>query len=546
MATTANPKYWAIVDMGSNGIRFSITDLSPPTTRILPTVFQDRAAISLYDVQHSPHSNEKQPIPTDTISQVTASLSRFRTICNDFGVPPSQTRVLATAATRDAINSLEFRDAIQKATGWAVEMLPKEEEGRIGAMGVASSFKNVRGLVMDLGGGSTQITWMIAENGIVRTAKTAVSLPYGAAALTRRLEDANANNTVDALRAEISAAYRTAYTSLAVPSALSDGKFNLYLSGGGFRGWGYLLLSRHRISPYPIPIINGFKVDREDFENVSAVVNEVESKESVFRVSERRARQVPAVAFLVGVIKETIKGLGEVRFCQGGVREGALYTALPPEIRALPPLSTATAPYAPPSAPQLLTILSSGLPTPFPVAFTTEVLTSTINLLYYHGSIPKEGRASAGLNSTTTGILASAHGVSHENRALLALILCARWGSAVADPWLLHRLQHLIGDELSWWCKYIGQVAALTGDVFPAGKLDSEAPPRLALNAKFKEGSGKGDVKIKFQVRTREGDPETEAMVVVESIGDLEKPGKKKARINGWGFKIDVVVKRDL
>jgi retrograde regulation protein 2 len=31
-------------------------------------------------------------------------------------------------------------------------MLSKEDEGRIGAMGVASSFDSVDGLVMDLGG----------------------------------------------------------------------------------------------------------------------------------------------------------------------------------------------------------------------------------------------------------------------------------------------------------------------------------------------------------------------------------------------------------
>jgi retrograde regulation protein 2 len=44
--------YHGLVDMGSNGIRFSITDLTPTTQRILPTVYLDRAAISLYDAQY--------------------------------------------------------------------------------------------------------------------------------------------------------------------------------------------------------------------------------------------------------------------------------------------------------------------------------------------------------------------------------------------------------------------------------------------------------------------------------------------------------------
>lgn len=44
------------------------------------------------------------------------------------------------------------RQQIKDATGWEVDLLTKEMEGRIGAMGVASSFKQVEGLVMDLGG----------------------------------------------------------------------------------------------------------------------------------------------------------------------------------------------------------------------------------------------------------------------------------------------------------------------------------------------------------------------------------------------------------
>jgi hypothetical protein len=37
-----------IVDMGSNGIRFSVTDLTPPFSRILPTIHVYRVDISLY------------------------------------------------------------------------------------------------------------------------------------------------------------------------------------------------------------------------------------------------------------------------------------------------------------------------------------------------------------------------------------------------------------------------------------------------------------------------------------------------------------------
>ena len=133
----------------SNGIRFSISDLTPPA-RALPTVFQDRTAISLYDAQYQ--SGDKGPIPQDVINQILAALARFKITCADFGVANDKIRILATEATRTAVNSFDFRQQIKDATGWDVDMLPKEIEGRIGALGVASSFSDVEGLVMDLGG----------------------------------------------------------------------------------------------------------------------------------------------------------------------------------------------------------------------------------------------------------------------------------------------------------------------------------------------------------------------------------------------------------
>jgi retrograde regulation protein 2 len=110
--------------------------------------------VSLYDAQYSSTApSTRIPIPQAVIDQVITSLRRFKSTCADFGVQdPENVTVLATEATRTALNSTEFRDAIQTATGWMVTLLSKEMEGRIGAMGVASSFREVEGLVMDLGG----------------------------------------------------------------------------------------------------------------------------------------------------------------------------------------------------------------------------------------------------------------------------------------------------------------------------------------------------------------------------------------------------------
>ncbi len=133
--------------------------MSPATARCLPTVYQDREGISLFDAQYAA-TGTKGPIPQETIDAVIASLLKFKTASQDFGVPETNVRVLATEATRTAVNSVDFRQQIKAATGgWEVDLLPKEVEGRIGAMGVASSFASVEGLVMDLGGTSHVLTF---------------------------------------------------------------------------------------------------------------------------------------------------------------------------------------------------------------------------------------------------------------------------------------------------------------------------------------------------------------------------------------------------
>ncbi|KAH8705559.1 retrograde regulation protein 2 [Talaromyces proteolyticus] len=543
---------YAVVDMGSNGIRFSISNLSPPTTRIMPILFQDRVGISLYDAQFPATSDgQRAPIPTSVIEDVVTRLLKFKTTCEDFNVPAQNIHVLATEATRTALNSAEFLGTIKSKTGWKVKLLSKEDEGRIGALGVASSFSSVQGLVMDLGGGSTQLTWMIAKDGTVETSsRGSISFPYGAAALTRRLQIAQAKGqkAVDELRAEVKANLQTAYPSLEVPESLEKTAkqqegFDLYLSGGGFRGWGYLLMSQSRLNPYPIPIINGFRAMPRDFEDTSAVMSTAAESEDnkIFRVSKRRASQVPAVALLVNVLRECLPSVRSIRFCQGGVREGFLFDKLAPEIRSQDPLVVATKPYATASADIIYDLLRKCLPNTIssilsrqvPYSFSPSLLHGLSNLLFAHVAVPRETRPAAGLYSTTTGILASANSLAHSDRAILALVLSERWPGdlAPAEESFKARLQQFLSPDEAWWCQYLGRVAALIGDVYPAGRLPQEAP-RISFSTNWKEISKKKQgttdaLCLKVVLHQSVQQTVTESSLR-DTINDIEKCGKRK------------------
>nr|XP_023908621.1 retrograde regulation protein 2-like [Quercus suber]POF15584.1 retrograde regulation protein 2 [Quercus suber] len=554
----------ALVDMGSNGIRFSISSLQHPTSRIMPTLFQSRSGISLYDAQYSV-SGKRIPIDENTISAVLSSFKQFQQTCRDFNVLDEHIKVLATEATRTAINSEDFRARIKKSTGWQVEMLAKEDEGKVGAMGVASSLPIVKGLVMDLGGGSTQLSWVIKtkdRDGVQMPGSGAVSMPYGAAAMSRRLAEAEKAGQTAELRQEIYDAVKSAYSSLGVPAELRetaerDGGFTLYLSGGGFRGWGYVLMSRHHVTPYPIPVINGFRASRNTFLNTehvkqaaAAALQDDDEATDIFRVSDRRAGQVPAVAFLIGVLAEALPQVKEIRFAQGGVREGYLFSSLTSEIQAQDPLVVATQELDSASTSEAVAgLLLAALPPgssanaqdDYKSIFTFDLLDAFANVIYYHSSHSKDLQASAGLRSTTSGILAGVHGVQHESRALLGLLLCARWGGDVppTDQKFKENLMQLVESPWSlWWINYLGAVAALIASIYPAGVVEQDEQ-RLTFTSAWERDEKQRNV-LNLQVKFSK---HIAIEAVEKGLHDIEKVGKKKRWIggrDGVGHKVTV------
>ncbi|KPI45435.1 Retrograde regulation protein 2 [Cyphellophora attinorum] len=662
----------------SNGIRLSITDLAPPSTRSLPTVYQDRLGISLYDAQYSAEQPDtRRPIPQDVIDEVVFGLRKFKLVCEDFGVDdPECVKVLATEATRTALNSQDYRQQITKATGWEVDMLSKEDEGRIGAMGVASSFDSVEGLVMDLGGGSAQLTYLHTpdpESTPQTSPKGSVSFPYGAAALSRRLAAlhrqypplssnnigpssavsitsahsfsttattvgdesiASASTTNDnpafgaakaSLGTELKSAFQAAFQSgLELPRPLArqaaHGGLTLYLSGGGFRGWGFLCMANHRVRPYPIPIINGFTISRKewlatkeisDLAAMSLEDNEAADHDEgvhdgeqslkelrgkgIFRVSKRRARQAPAVAFLVECLVEALPGvINDVRFCQGGVREGWLFELLPDSVKKDHPLVAATNALAlqQPSTSQqsndagssiapsnsaagidhIASLLYSAFPPPSPELdrsipsphFSLAVCTALANTMYIGNSHPKETRACNALMLPLTGALASAHGVSHGQRAVLALALKARWaaeGSEVSEEWDSVReakLRAVLTAQEGWWAEYLGRVAGLVGSVYPRGfrrefSDGRRMSERISLTAEWSEGLGKKGLSqgVRVTLRALGGANGENLMTHKDAINDpikhWEKLGKKKQwkDYKGFGVPIQVDVLRE-
>ncbi|KAL3229294.1 Retrograde regulation protein 2 [Nakaseomyces bracarensis] len=475
----------AVVDIGSNGIRFSISSKAQHHARIMPCVFKDRLGISLYEIQYDSETGEQIPIPEDIIEEIVSAMKRFQMICEDFGVAESGVRVIATEATRLAINCDEFIHAIESSTGWDVELLSRPEEERIDAYGVVSSFYTVSGLYLDLGGGTVNLSWLKAVDGEITLSPTSVALPYGSSALTRRSKTEDRK----ALFVEIREAFRKAVDEIGIPNdmiqeAKKNGGFTLMARGGGLRGMGHLLISQD--PDYPVQtIINGYSCSSDDFDSLTDYLflkKRLPGNNRVFKVSEKRRSQLPAVALLMSAAFEVLPRITTIYFSEGGVREGTLYSILPRDIRAQDPLVISTRPYAPLLADKYLQLLKTALPEDqIPEVVYKRVAPALCNLAFIHASYPKELQPTAALHVATRGIISGCHGLSHKIRALIGIALCNRWGGNIPEPEekYMRSLEDVLYNDHSrveakrivWWTKYIGTIMYVICGVHPGGNI---------------------------------------------------------------------------
>jgi len=118
----------------------------------------------------------------EAIARTQATLTRYRTVMDDLGVPAGRVRVAATSAARDAANRDEWFAAAEAVVGARPELLSGEEEAELSFLGAVSDLPADRGpfLVFDLGGGSTEV----AVGG--DRVEGALSLDIGCVRLTER------------------------------------------------------------------------------------------------------------------------------------------------------------------------------------------------------------------------------------------------------------------------------------------------------------------------------------------------------------------------
>ena len=118
----------------------------------------------------------------DAIAASLAICREYRQVMDDHGV--ARPIAIATQAAREAANAADFIVPAEQILGAPIEVIAGNREAELAALSVVRSLPELAGtryLVVDVGGGSTEIITVDGDRAVDRT-----SLPIGAVRLTER------------------------------------------------------------------------------------------------------------------------------------------------------------------------------------------------------------------------------------------------------------------------------------------------------------------------------------------------------------------------
>ncbi|MCI6991429.1 MAG: hypothetical protein MR910_08470 [Clostridiales bacterium] len=137
----------AVIDIGSNSMRLSVYETTPAGG--FSILFKDKFMAGLAGYV------EEGALSQEGIDRAILGLRGFRSTLEALGI--HNVAVFATASLRNIRNTRPAVEAIQRATGFPIEVISGQEEARFGYLGAMEELALPDGLFVDIGGASTEV-----------------------------------------------------------------------------------------------------------------------------------------------------------------------------------------------------------------------------------------------------------------------------------------------------------------------------------------------------------------------------------------------------
>lgn len=313
----------AIIDLGSNTCRLVLFAYTPPLSFRLFDQVSERVRIGEGMFPANPsdpealrgpggprgENNRLQPEP---MARAVQLLKMFRGLCEANAIE----RVIATAtsAVRDAVNREEFLERVEREAGLQLCVLSEREEAYYAYLGVVNSLPLTEGLVVDLGGGSLELTRVRDRLHVVEA-----SLPLGVVRLTEQYLH---GDPIKPREARALAAYIEAQLE-GVRWLRSSAPEQVVVLGGTMRA---LARMDQRRRAYPLDRLHGYpmsrRVVREWAEEL--LTRSLADRAKIKGLKGERADVIPAGAVVIAGLMNYLDAPSLIVSGQG-LREGLFY-----------------------------------------------------------------------------------------------------------------------------------------------------------------------------------------------------------------------------
>jgi exopolyphosphatase / guanosine-5'-triphosphate,3'-diphosphate pyrophosphatase len=296
----------AVIDCGSNSFRLVVFTSTDKWWKRTDEIHE---AVRVGEGLDATGELQKAPM-----ERALETLELYAHFCEATGV--DAIRPVATSAIRDARNQKAFLEAARKRSGLEVEVLAGEAEARYGYLAAVNSTTLSQGVVLDLGGGSMQLTRVEG-----REAADARSWPLGAVRMTERFlpeGDKPKRKQIKALREHVGAEIEKA--------AWLDEGGRLTGVGGTVRN---LAAAAQIAAGLPSYGIQGFRITRDALGELIETFSSMTADEraNVPGIKFARGDLILAGALVIDTVMEA-GGFGMLEATDAGLREGVFFESL--------------------------------------------------------------------------------------------------------------------------------------------------------------------------------------------------------------------------
>ncbi len=298
-----------VVDVGSNSVRMVIFDGAARS----PAYFYNEKIMCGLGKDLA----ETGSLNPEGRKRALAALKRFALLAS--GMEADPLTVVATAATREALDGPEFQADVLRETGLKLHVIDGAEEARLSAQGVLLGWPDAAGVVCDIGGNSMELA-RIGGGKVGKRVSTQLG-PFRLLQLTggAKKRQAHIDRVLRQAQAEIHSQNE-----------------RIYLVGGSWRVIARLDMERRN---YPLLVLHEYRMSPENLLDTLdwIAASDLAVLRSRTGTSAERMELVPQAC---EVLRELIKVLKpkEIDVSAYGIREGLLYEQMPERLRARDPL----------------------------------------------------------------------------------------------------------------------------------------------------------------------------------------------------------------